>query len=170
MSTWFSPLRAKVMLVFWATVAIAGLVPALYLAGMIAWQVVTLFQLRSWVPLPASLLLTEHSFAFLPALGWAWLMSPDSLLPVHTALMWVLGRVHAGAIFGVVGLPLIALGVIGVLRHYAAIRAHRQRADDRRRRVLDYRNDPDHAAPFDGRREPFISEPRSSRAAAGGAR
>ena len=81
MSAWFPPLRAKVMLVFWATVAIVGLAPVLYLAGLVGWQVVTLFQRGTWVPLPSSLLLTEHSFAFLPALGWAWLMSPDSLLP-----------------------------------------------------------------------------------------
>jgi hypothetical protein len=38
-----------------------------------------------------------------------------------------------------------------------------------RRRVRDYRND-EGQAPFDGRREPFISEPRKSRAAAGAAR
>jgi hypothetical protein len=170
MSAWFPPLRAKVMLVFWATVAIVGLAPVLYLAGLVGWQVVTLFQSGSWVPLPSSLLLTEHSFAFLPALGWAWLMSPDSLLPVHIALMWVLSRVHAGVIFAVVGVGLIALGVLGVRRHYAAIRAHRQRAEDSRRRVGDYRNDDGHAASFDGRREPFIAEPRKSRAAAGGAR
>jgi hypothetical protein len=169
MSAWFSPLRAKVMLVFWATVAIVGLAPVLYLAGLVAWQFVTLFQRGSWVALPSSLLLTEHSFAFLPALGWAWLMNPDSLLPVHSALMWVLGRVHAGAIFAVVGLGLIALGVFGVLRHYAAIRAQRQRVEDSRRRVRDYRND-EAQAPFDGRREPFIGEPRKSRAAAGAAR
>ena len=170
MSTWFPPLRAKVMLVFWATVAVVGLAPVLYLAGLVGWQAVTLFQHRSWVPLPASLLLTEHSFAFLPALGWAWLISPDSLLPVHTALMWVLSRVHSGAIFAVVGLVLVALGAIGVYRHYSAIRAHRQRAEDSRRRVHDYRNDEGHAASFDGRREPFITEPRKPRAAVGRAR
>jgi hypothetical protein len=173
MSAWFPPLRAKVMLACWAAVAIAGAAPVLYLAGLLAWQVVGLLQRGSWVPLPASLLLTEHSFAFLPALGWAWLMSPDSLLPVHSALMWVLGRVHAGAIFGVIGLVLIGLGVLGVLRHYAALRVQRQRAEDRQRRVHDYRNDRNdygHLAAFDGRQEPFISEPRKSRVAAGGAR
>jgi hypothetical protein len=170
MSTWFPPLRAKVMLVLWATVALVGLAPVLYLAGLVTWQVVTLFQRGSWVPLPASLLLTEHSFAFLPALGWAWLISPDSLLPAHTGLMWVLSRVHAGAIFGVVGIGLIALGALGVRRHYAAIRAHRRRVEDSRRRVQDYRNDEGHAASFDGRREPFITEPSKARAAAGGAR
>jgi hypothetical protein len=150
--------------------AVVGLAPVLYFAGLVGWQLVTLFQRGSWVPLPSSLLLTEHSFAFLPGLGWAWLMSPDSLLPVHTALMSVLSRVHAGAIFAVVGLGLIALGVMRVLRHHAAIRAQRQRAEDRRRRVRDYRNDEVQAASFDGRREPFIAEPRKSRAAVGGAR
>jgi hypothetical protein len=167
MSTWFSPLRAKVMLAFWSTLVIAGLVPVLYFAGLVAWQVVTLFQTRSWVPLPVSLMLTEHSFAFLPALGWAWLMSPDSLLPVHTALMWVLSRIHSGVIFAIVGLVPIALGAIGVYRHYSAIRAHRQRAEDSRRRVRDYRNDEGHPGSFDGRREPFISEPQKQRAAVG---
>lgn len=170
MSAWFPPLRARVMLAFWATVVIVGLAPVLYLAGLVGWQLVNLFQRGSWIPLPSSLLLTEHSFAFLPALGWAWLMSPDSLLPVHTALMWVLSRVHAGAIFAVVGLGLIALGVLGVLRHHASIRAQRQRAEDSRRRVRDYQHDDGLAASFDGRREPFITEPRKSRAAVGGAR
>ena len=170
MRVWFPPLRAKAMLSLWAAVAIAGLAPVLYLAGLLAWQIVTRLQGGSWVPLPASLLLTEHSFAFLPALGWAWLMSPDSLLPVHTALMWALSRVHAGAIFGVVGLVLIGLGVLGVLRHSAALRIQRQRAEDSRRRVRDYRNDHVHLAAFDERQEPFISEPRKARAAAGGGR
>lgn len=170
MSTWFPPLRAKVMLAFWATLAIAGLAPVLYLAGLLAWQIATLFQRGSWVALPASFLLTEHSFAFLPALEWAWLMSPDSLLPAHTALMWILSRLHAGAIFGLLGLGMIALGVMGARRQYAAIRAQRQRTEERLRRVRDYQNEPRHAASFDGRREPFISEPRNSRAAAGGAR
>jgi hypothetical protein len=158
------------MVAFWTTVAIAGVAPVLYLAGLVAWQLVTLFQRGSWVPLPASLLLVEHSFAFLPGLGWAWLMSPDSLLPAHTALMWVLSRVHAGLIFAVPGLAMMALGVLGVLRHYAAIRAQRQRVDDSRRRVSDYRNDHGHVSSFDGRREPFISEPAKPRAAVGGAR
>ena len=170
MSSWFPPLRAKVMLAFWATLAIAGLAPVLYLAGLLAWQIVTLFQRGSWVPLPASLLLTEHSFAFIPALEWAWLMSPDSLLPAHTALTWVLSGLHAGAMFGLVGLAMIALGVIGVRRQYAAILAHRQRTEERLRRLRDYQDNPGHAASFDERREPFISEPRKSRAAVGGAR
>jgi hypothetical protein len=78
--------------------------------------------------------------------------------------------VHAGAIFAVIGLGVIALGVSGVLRHHAAIRAHRQRAEDSRRRVRDYRNDDGRAASFDGRREPFIAEPRKSRPAVGAAR
>ena len=166
----WSPLRAKVMLAFWATLALAGLAPVLYFAGLVAWQVFTVFQRGSWVPLPASLLLTDHSFAFLPALGWAWLMSPDSLVPLHTALMWPLSKVHAGAIFALVGLGMVALGAIRAYGHYAALLALRQRTDDRLRRVRNYRNDPVDASSFDGRREPFISEPRNSRAAAGGAR
>jgi hypothetical protein len=153
MRTWFPPLRAKVMLALWSTLAIAGVVPVLYLAGLLAWQVVTFFQRGSWVPLPASVLLADH---------W--------LAPTHTALVWVLSKVHVGAIPAILGLGMIALGWIGARRQFALIRALRQHAHDRLRRVRDYRNDDGRAASFDGRREPFISEQRNSRAAIGGAR
>ena len=133
MNTWFPPLRAKVMLAFWSTLAIAGLAPVLYAAGLMAWQVVAFFQRGSWAPLPASLLFTT-------------------------------------AIPAVVGLAMIWLGWVRARRQYAAIRAMRQHRDDRLRRVRDYQNDSGHAASFDGRREPFISEPRNSRAAVGRAR
>ena len=90
MNAWFPPLRARAALIFSAALVAAGLVPLLYFVGLVAWQIAMLFQTRAWVPLPASLLFTDHSFAFIPEFPWAWLMSPDSLLPVHTAAMWVL--------------------------------------------------------------------------------
>ncbi len=173
MNTWFPPRgarAARAVLILSAALAVAGLVPLLYFVGLVGWQIVTLFQTRSWVALPLSLLFTEHSFAFIPQLAWPWLASPDSLLPVHTALVWVLSRVHAGLACGLAGLVIIALGVVGVLRQRAVIEAHRRDVDDRHRRVRDYRND--HSAPptLDERLEPFISVPKKTRAAAGGGR
>lgn len=169
MNSWFPPLRARVVLIFSAALAVLGLVPVLYFVGLLAWQFAMLFQTRAWVPLPASLLFTDHSFAFVPQFPWAWLMTPDSLLPVHTGAMWVLGRLHVGLIFALAGLGIVALGVLGTLRQYATIRAQKQRSEDSRRRVRDYRRDEGTIAPLDERREPFISAPKKSRAA-GGAR
>jgi hypothetical protein len=140
----------------------------LYFVGLLGWQIVTLFQTRSWVALPVSLLFSEHSFAFIPQFPWPWFASPDSLLPAHAAIAWILGKVHAGLVFGLAGLAPGAVGVVGVLRQRALIRMQRQALDDRNRRVRDYRND--HSAPprLDERLEPFISAPKRSRAAGGG--
>jgi hypothetical protein len=170
MNAWFTPRRARAVLILSAALVVAGLVPLLYFVGLVGWQVVTLFQTRAWVPLPVSLLFSEHSFAFIPQLRWPWLASPDSLLPAHTAIVWVLSKVHAGLVFGLAGLAIIALGVLGVLRQRAVIHAHRQNLDDRQRRVRDYRNDHSAAPTLDERLEPFISVPKKSRAAGGGGR
>lgn len=171
MNAWFPPRRARAaraVLVLSAALVVAGLVPLLYFVGLVGWQIATLVQARSWVPLPASLLLSEHSFAFIPQFAWPWLASPDSFLPAHTAVLWVLSRLHAGLAFGLAGLALGALGVVGVLRQRAVIRAQRQELDDRQRRVRDYRNDHSPAPTLDERLEPFISVPKKTRAAGGG--
>jgi hypothetical protein len=171
MNAWFPPRRARAaraVLILSAALVVLGLVPLLYFVGLLGWQIVTLFQTRSWVALPASVLFSEHSFAFIPQLAWPWLASPDSLLPAHTAIVWVLGKVHAGLVFGLTGLALGAIGVLGVLRQRAVIHAQRQDLDDRQRRVRDYRNDHSAAPTLDERLEPFISVPKKSRAAGGG--
>jgi hypothetical protein len=170
MNAWFPPRRARAVLILSAALVVAGLVPLLYFVGLVGWQVATLLQTRAWVPLPLSLLFSEHSFAFIPQLAWPWLASPDSLLPAHTAIVWVLSRVHAGLVFGLVGLALGAAGVVGVLRQWAMLRAQRQALDDRNRRVRDYRNDHSAAPTVDERLEPFISVPNKARAAGRGGR
>lgn len=154
------PRRARAVLILSAALVVAGLVPLLYFAGLVGWKIAALLQTRAWVPLPSSLLFTEHSFAFIPQVPWAWLASPDSLLPAHTALVWVLSRVHVGLASGLAGLAIIAVGVMGVLRQRAVIRAQRQYSDDRERRVSDYRNDNSPAPTLDERLEPFISSPK----------
>jgi len=170
MNAWFPPRSARAALILSAALVVAGLVPLLYFVGLVGWQVVTLVQTRAWVPLPVSLLFTEHSFAFIPQLPWPWLAGPDSLLPAHAAIVWVLSKVHAGLVFGLVGLALGAAGVVGVLRQRAVIHAQRQDREDRQRRMRDYRNDHSAAPTLDERLEPFISVPKKSRAAGGGGR
>ena len=159
MHAWFSPLRARASLFFSSALILAGLVPVLYLAGVFVWQVIASMQAGKWIALPISLLFTEHAYAFLPKVPWAWFATPDSMLPLHNALAAVLGRVHAGALFGIVGLALVAVGVCGVLKQRAALRAYRQWREDRARRVEEYRRDDTHADAF-GRREPiFVQYP-----------
>ena len=160
MNSWFPPLRARVVLIFSAALVVFGLVPVLYFVGLVAWQFAMLVQTRAWVALPASLLFTEHSFALIPQFPWA-LMSPDSVM------MWVLSRLHTGLIPAMVGLGVMAYGVMSVLRQYAVIRAQKQWREDSLRRVRDYRGDQSTVAPLDERREPFISMPKKSRVAGG---
>ena len=152
MHAWFSPLRARASLFFSAALAVAGLVPVIYFVGLFVWQVVVSVQAGKWIALPMSLLFTEHAYTFLPKLP---LSLPAALIPV-------LDRVQAGLLFGLVGLALVAIGLLGVLKQRAALRAYRQWREDRARRVEDYRRDDTHADAF-GRREPiFVQYPKES--------
>jgi hypothetical protein len=106
----------------------------LCLVALFVWQLGTLFLTRSWTPLPATLLL------------------PEGLDPAALSL---LARVHAGLVPALLGLGIAALGVRGVLRQRAAMRAQKRTREDRLRRVQAYRTDGP-ADRLDGRREPFI--------------
>lgn len=161
MNAW-SPRRARAGLLLSAVLVLIGLVPAVYFLGLFVWQVASSMQAGKWVALPMSLVFTEHSFAFLPHFPWPWFMSPESLLPLHSAISWGLSRVHAGILFGVLGVAIIAIGLLGGLKHYAALRAYRQHRQDQARRVRDYLRDDLQADSF-GRREPFIVQyPKTS--------
>ena len=152
MHAWFSPLRARASLFFSAALALAGLVPVAYFVGLFVWQVAVSMQAGKWIALPMSLLFTEHAYTFLPNLP----------LDLPSVLSAVLDRVHAGLLFGLVGLALVAVGLLGVVKQRAALRAYRQWREDRARRVDDYRRDDIHADSF-GRREPFfVQYPKES--------
>ena len=150
-------------LMFSVLLILAGAVPVLFLAGLIAWQVVTLLQGGGWVPLPALLLFSDPAvlqagraapvLALIPDLSWIWTAGADSLPPVT----WVLSRVHFALLPALAGLALMALGVRGVLKRRAETRALRERHEDRLRRVQDYQRDDISPDTLDGRREPFIS-------------
>ena len=156
MNAWFSLLKKKTVLLFGAALVVAGLAPVLYFVALGVWQIAAVFLGGKWVALPATLLFTEHSHAFVPQFPWAWLASPESLLPAHTAVTWILGRVHLGLVFALVGLPIMGVGVALWLRQRAAIRDELQRREDARRRVWDYLGESSRLDNVDGRREPFI--------------
>jgi hypothetical protein len=144
MNTRFPLLKTRTAFLLWAALAIVGAVPVVCFAAIVVWQLVMLFQTRSWVPMPATVLF------------------PENLLPGHPAALWVLTRIHAALLPALVGLGIAALGVLGVLRKRAAIRAHRQENEDRLRRVQDYLRDGVMTERLDGRREPFISDRRAA--------
>jgi len=142
---------------------LAGALPVLFLAGLLAWQTFTLFQAGAWVPLPVLLLFTDHAalqatkvapaLGFIPDLSLIWTAGADTAKPV----LWALGRVHFALVPALAGLAMMAAGVRGFLMKRAAIRAQRDYREDRLRRVQDYRRDDSATDTFDGRREPFIS-------------
>lgn len=140
-------------LMFSGLMILAGAVPVLFFAGLITWQVVTLFQGGGWVPLPALLMFSDHTFPFVPDLSWIWQAGADSPPP----LIWVLSRVHFALLPALAGLAVMAAGVRGILVRRAAIHVQRERHEDRLRRVQDYQRGDRSADTLDGRREPFIS-------------
>ena len=131
-------MKARTALMFPAALAVAGTLPVLCFVALVGWQLAMLFQTRAWTPLPATLLF------------------PESLLSEHPAAIWIVGKVHAGLVPALLGLGIAAIGVLGVLRRHAAIRAQRQHNEDRLRRVHDYRGEDSASVTLDGRREPFI--------------
>ena len=140
-------------LIYSVLLIVAGAVPVLFFAGLIGWQLLTLFTGGGWVPLPALLLFSDPSFAFVPDLSSLWRAGADS----PPAALWVLSRVHFALLPALAGLAVMAPGVLGVLRHRAERRARRQHHEDRLRRVQDYQREDRSADTLDGRREPFIS-------------
>jgi hypothetical protein len=146
MKAWFSLLKARTVFFFAVVLVAAGLVPVLYLVALFVWQIAARVQAGSWVPFPATLLFSEHSFAFIPEFPW--------VAPKVLAL--ILDRLHLGLVFALPGLVVMAFGVLVALRQKALIRALKQRAEDRLRRVREYRREGSGADYRDGRREPFI--------------
>jgi len=140
-------------LMFSVLLIVAGAVPVVFFAGLIAWQAVTLLQGGGWVQLPLLLLFSDHPFPFVPDLTWIWHARADSPLPV----LWVLSRVHFALLPALAGLAIMAIGVRGVLIRRAAIRAQQKHHEDRLRRVQDYQRDDRPADTLDGRREPFFA-------------
>lgn len=150
-------MKARTALVFAMGLTAGGLALVLYFAALFAWQLSMLFQAGgSWVPLPATLLFTDQSLLeagkaspvlpYIPELAW----SP------HRTVGVVLDRLHVGLVFALLGAGLMARGLLSTSRLAAAVRAERQRHEDRLRRVADYRRADVHTS-LDGRREPFIS-------------
>ncbi|HEY8250668.1 MAG TPA: hypothetical protein VIG70_08680 [Burkholderiales bacterium] len=158
-------MKARKVPVFGVALVVAGLALVLYFVALFAWQITASIQIRSWIALPATLLFSDHSLLqaakaapvleFIPEVPWPWLMNPDAWLPVHSAVTWILTRVHVGLPFALVGLPVMALGVLAAMRRKAVFHAQRQQYEDRLRRTHDYRRE-DHPESLDGRREPFI--------------
>jgi hypothetical protein len=139
-------LKARTALFFAVALVVAGLVPVLYFMALFVWQVAALFLAGSWIPLPATLLFTGHSLAFIPEFSWA---APQGLAAI-------LDRLHLGLVFALPGLAVMALGLLSALRQKAMLRANKQREEDRLRRMRDYRRDDSGPDARDGRREPFI--------------
>jgi len=149
-------MKTRMVLLFGVALVAAGLAPVLYFAALFVWQVTTSLQAGSWIPLPATLLFTEHSLlqagkaapvlAFIPELRWT----------AHDAVVVVLNRLHVGLLPALAGLAVMALGTLSAFRQVAVIRFQKQQYQNRLRRTQDYRREVSPDA-VDGRREPFIS-------------
>ena len=161
MKAWFRLLKARTLLLLSAGVAIVGLVPVLYLLGLVAWQFSVRLEGGPWVALPTALMFTDHALlqagkvapvlAYIPQLpfDWAW--------TTHEAAVWILGKLHVGIVPALIGCAIMAVGISGVLRERVLIRIHKERKKDRVRRIEDYRREAGRTdAADDGRREPFI--------------
>ncbi|HEU4351095.1 MAG TPA: hypothetical protein VFR66_04395 [Burkholderiales bacterium] len=61
MKAWLWRLRMWTAVSFGIVLVAVGLLPVLYFAALFAWQFNVLFDSGSWVPLPLTLVFTDHS-------------------------------------------------------------------------------------------------------------
>jgi hypothetical protein len=126
-------LRMRMGVLVAGALVIAGLLPVLYFVALLTWQFSGLFEAGSWIPLPATLVFSDHSLLqagraapvlpFIPHFAWPWLMSPESFLPVHPIVTLLLGRLHFGLVFAIAGAVVVAIGVFRARRYMGVIHA-----------------------------------------------
>jgi hypothetical protein len=150
-------MKARMALFFAAALVAGGLALVLYFAALLAWQVTSLLQAGAWVALPATLLVTDQSLLEAGKAAAVLPYIPEFPLAANASVAAVLERVHVGLAFALVGLVLVAWGLLSASRVIAASREEQLRRADRLRRVAEYRRDDGPAGSIDGRREPFIS-------------
>ena len=148
---------------FSGALVLIGAAPLVYLLVLLMAQLFTSIKAGGWVGLPLTVLFTEPAalqagkaapiVGLIPNLSSLWVAGPDS----PAALMWLLGKVHVAAIPALLGLPLLAAGVLNIRTRREAVRTQQERHEDRLRRVSDYQREDTVIAPLDGRREPYIA-------------
>lgn len=140
MNTWFPLLKVRAVLISGVVLVVAGLLPVLYFAVLLVWQIAAFFQTGSWLALPATLLFSDHS-----------------------PLLALLDRLPVRLLFALVGIAAMALGALSALRQMAVIRERKQRDEDRMRRVREYRREDNRIEPVDERMEPYIGSGGSAK-------
>jgi hypothetical protein len=170
MKAWFRLLKARTLLLLSAGVALIGLLPVLYLCGLIGWQFNARLDGSSWVALPVALMFTDHALlqggktapvlAYIPQLivlplDWSW--------TTNEVAAAILGKLHVGLVPALIGCAVMAVGISGVLRQWTLLRIHKERKQDRVRRIEDYRREASRTEAGDDRREPFIGAESISR-------
>ena len=157
MSAWVHLLKARILLFCSLGVVLIGLAPLLYLIGLAAWQIHMQLQTGAWIALPASVPFTDRALlqagplapvlAFIPHMDW-----PRG---THDVVRHIVSSVHIGAIPGLIGCAVLAVGVSSLLRQRTLIRIHKDRRKAQRldrQRYASSLADANH----DGRREPVI--------------
>ena len=131
--------KARALRLSGAALALAGVFLALHGLGLFLWQYLTRLQSGEWVRLPATLAFSDHAqlrgSAVDPVLAWI----PQGGLVVHEAVIWLLDRVHLGAVSGLLGLLTAAAGVLLALRQQAVLDDFKRLKADRLRRLQAYR-------------------------------
>jgi hypothetical protein len=143
-------------LFFAGVLALVGIVPVLYLLALLGWQFAGIFLWGTWVPLPAALLfLGEPTSAGKAAAVLPFIPYVPGVQVTNSVAASILGNVHVAVIPALLGCAIVARALLGIFRQKARIHAIKLRAEDRVRRIDDYRRNSaaDH---FGDRREPYI--------------
>ena len=147
MGVWFQ-LKTRAIWLVGIALVLVGLLLVLQLFALLMWQYMVALETRNWPSLSLRLLFADHSqlartsvapfLQFIPELQWNWMRVPQES-PVHSAVTWLLDKVHIGLLPALLGVPIALRGGVLAIRQKNALADAKRRNEDRLRRIDYYR-------------------------------
>jgi hypothetical protein len=150
MDGWFQ-LKTRAIWLVGIGLALVGLLLVVQLVALLVWQYLVALETRNWPSLSVRLLFADHSqlartsvapfLQFIPELQWNWIRIPQESPSLHSALTWLLDKVHIGLIPAVLGVPIALRGGVLAIQQKSTLADAKRRKEDRLRRIGHYRKE-----------------------------
>jgi hypothetical protein len=150
MDLWFQ-LKTRAIWLIGIGLALVGLLLVLQLVGLLVWQYLVALETRNWPSLPVRLLFADHSqltrtsvapfLQFIPEIQWNWIQVRQESPSLHSAVTWLLDKVHIGLLPALLAVPIALRGGVLAIQQKNTLADAKRRKEDRLRRIGHYRRE-----------------------------
>ena len=150
MDLWFQ-LKTRALWLVGVVLALVGLLLVLQLVALLVWQYMVALETRNWPSLSLHLLFADHSqlartsvapfLQFIPEFQWNWIRIRQESPSLHSAVTWLLDKVHIGLFPALLAVPIALRGVVLAIQQKNALADAKRRKEDRLRRIGHYRKE-----------------------------